>query len=63
MGVGLRLRARTWPLTASWSTTFVPRTGYKRAVADSTLTRLGSVAELRWGPFTTVRAEDAAEYD
>lgn len=36
-----------------------PRTGTIVVVADSTLVRLGSVAERRWGLFTTAQAEDA----
>lgn len=39
------------------ATTIVPRNGYNRCMADSTLVALGSIAERRWGLFTTAQAE------
>ena len=45
--------------TTLMTTTFVPINGYNRRMADSTLVALGSIAERRWGLFSTAQAEAA----
>ena len=54
-----RPRRRPSPMNPGQRQHLFPKMGTIVVVADSTLVRLGSIAERRWGLLTTAQAEDA----